>query len=38
MMGYQLSSFVHQDDQSAIEKRLNGFAAQGSLHLFIFLS
>jgi len=30
MMGYQLSGFIHQDDQAAIEKRLNGFAAQGN--------
>lgn len=29
MMGYQLSYFVHQADQEAIEKRLGGFAAQG---------
>ena len=30
MMGYQLSCFVHQDDQEAIEKRLRDYAAQGN--------
>lgn len=30
MMGYQLSCFVHQADQDAIEKRLSAFAAQGN--------
>ena len=29
MMGYQLSCFVHQADQDAIEKRLGAFATQG---------
>jgi hypothetical protein len=31
MMGYQLSCFVHQADQEAIEKRLSDFAKQGNL-------
>ncbi len=29
MMGYQLSCFVHHQDQDAIEKRLSAFATQG---------
>lgn len=36
MMGYQLSCFVHQADQDAIEKRLSAFASQGIiLEIFI---